>query len=133
MKNSDLILIAAAAGVLLFVVAKTGKTPLGAQTNRAHVPANALPISLGGLPGTISAMFGAGSQDYSSGQVSGIFGVSTADALDYDSTGGYLGQLGRDATDGYTPAEYGASNGAYTFGAGVEAPTLGQYMTWGKQ
>ncbi|KAI3589323.1 hypothetical protein D9X30_4906 [Cupriavidus sp. U2] len=48
MKSSDLILIAMAAGVLLFVVTKTGKTPLGAAMptpGQAGVPANAGSVS----------------------------------------------------------------------------------------
>lgn len=43
MKSSDLILIAMAAGVLLFVVSKTGKTPLGAggtTPGSTGIPAN---------------------------------------------------------------------------------------------
>ena len=54
MKYSDLTLIAMAAGVLLFVVSKTGKAaPIGAQSNagRSGVPANSAPVSEVMTPG----------------------------------------------------------------------------------
>ncbi|WP_427306607.1 hypothetical protein [Cupriavidus sp. H39] len=97
-----------------------------AQRNIAYTQAGL------GLVGTIAGMFGAGSPDaiLSGGQVSGVFGGGNSNALEYNAFNGYLGQLGMDATDGWTPAQFGSMNGAYTFGSQVEAPSLGNYMSW---
>ncbi|MGY2488515.1 hypothetical protein [Cupriavidus sp. CP313] len=97
-----------------------------AQRNIAYTQAGM------GLLGTIAGMFGAGSPDsvLSGGKVSGVFGGGNSNALEYNAFNGYLGQLGMDATDGFTPSEFGSLNGAYTFGSPVEAPSLGNYMSW---
>lgn len=96
-----------------------------AQRNIAYTQAGM------GLLGTIAGMFGAGSPDsvISGGKVSGIFGGGNSAALEYNANNGWLGWLGQDATDGYTPAEFGNLNGAYTFGSPVESPGLGNYMS----
>ncbi|WP_156173779.1 hypothetical protein [Cupriavidus basilensis] len=97
-----------------------------AQRNIAYTQAGL------GLLGTISGLFGAGSPDtvLNGGQVSGIFGGGNSAALEYNNLNGYLGQLGIDATNGFTPAEFGNLNGAYTYGSQVESPSLGQWMSW---
>ncbi|WP_404993337.1 hypothetical protein [Cupriavidus pauculus] len=137
----DLMLMAAV-GAMAFLalrsraaVAATG-VPMGtaaqlrpdytAQRNIAYTQAGV------GLLGTIAGMFGAGSPDsvISGGKVSGVFGGGNSNALEYNSFNGYLGQLGMDATDGFTPAEFGNYNGAYTFGSPIEGASLGQYMGW---
>ncbi len=96
-----------------------------AQRNIAYTQAGI------GLLGTISGLFGSGSPDnvLSGGKVSGIFGGGNSAALEYNANNGWLGWLGRDATDGFTPAEFGSLNGAYTFGSPVENPSLGNYMS----
>lgn len=96
-----------------------------AQRNIAYTQAGL------GLVGAISGLFGAGSPDsiLSGGKVSGIFGGGTSNAIEYNNLNGYIGQLGIDATDGWTPAEFGSMNGAYTFGSPVEAPSLGNWLS----
>lgn len=132
------ILLVAAVGAMAFLalrsravgaVVPTGTTTLRpdytAQRNIAYTQAGL------GLVGAISGLFGAGSPDsvLSGGKVSGIFGGGTANAIEYNNLNGYLGQLGMDATDGWTPAEFGSMNGAYTFGSPVEAPSLGNWLS----
>ncbi|WP_423197142.1 hypothetical protein DFLDMN_000718 [Cupriavidus sp. H19C3] len=99
---------------------------LTAQRNIAYTQAGI------GIVGTIAGLFGAGSPDAVIGgaPVSGLFGGGTSAALDYNANSGWLGYLGRDATDGFTPGEFGNLNGAYTFGSPVEVPTLGNFMSW---
>lgn len=107
----------------------TGTTTLRpdytAQRNIAYTQAGL------GLVGAISGLFGAGSPDsiLSGGKVSGIFGGGTSNAIEYNNLNGYIGQLGIDATNGWTPAEFGSMNGAYTFGSPVEAPSLGNWLS----
>ncbi|MBY4945078.1 hypothetical protein K6V92_00370 [Cupriavidus respiraculi] len=98
-----------------------------AQRNIAYTQAGL------GLLGTLSGLFGAGSPDavWAGGRVSGWFGGGDSNAIEYNNLNGYLGQLGIDATNGYTPAEFGNYNGAYTFGSPVEFPSLGELMGMG--
>lgn len=137
----DLMLIAAVGAMAVLAlrsraaVASTG-VPVGtaaqlrpdytAQRNIAYTQAGV------GLLGTIAGLFGAGSPDaiISGAPVSGVFGGGNSAALDYNANNGWLGWLGRDATDGFTPAEFGNLNGAYTFGSPVEGFNLGQYMSF---
>lgn len=134
----DLLMIAAVGAMALFALRSTKaraavpgtavsqlRPDYTAQRNIAYTQAGL------GLAGTIAGMFGAGSPDsvISGGKVSGVFGSGTSAALDYNATNGYIGSLGIDATNGYTPAEFGASNGAYTFGSLVESPPLGYWMS----
>lgn len=97
-----------------------------AQRNVAYTQAGL------GLLGTLANVWGSGSPDaiLSGGRVSGIFGGGNSNATEYNNLNGYIGQLGIDATDGWTPAQFGSMNGAYTFGSPVESPSLGNYMGW---
>lgn len=85
-----------------------------------------------GVVGSLLGMFGAGSPDavLSGAPVTGVFGGGLSNALEYNAQNGYIGQLGIDATDGWTPGQFGSMNGAYTFGSPVESPSLGNYMSW---
>lgn len=97
-----------------------------AQRNIAYTQAGM------GLLGTLAGMWGSGSPDnvLSGGKVSGWFGGGNSEAIEYNNQNGYIGQLGIDATDGWTTGQFGNMNGAYTFGSPVESPGLGQYMSW---
>lgn len=85
-----------------------------------------------GVVGSLLGMFGAGSPDavLSGAPVTGVFGGGLSNAIEYNNQNGFIGQLGIDATDGWTPGQFGSMNGAYTFGSPVESPSLGNYMSW---
>lgn len=84
-----------------------------------------------GLLGSILGGLGrSGSPDQAFAPVTGIFGGSLPTVLDYNASGGYLGTAMREATDGFTPAEFGRYNGAYTFGSPVEAPSADIWAQW---
>lgn len=84
----------------------------------------------GSLLGGLSNLWGAGSPDavLTGG---GLFGSSTSDVIEYSRLGGYMGQLGIDATDGWNVPEFGKYNGAYTFGSTMESPSLSEWMKFG--
>jgi len=137
------ILLLAAVGAMAFLAlrsraasAAVGGVPVGtvaqlrpdysAQRNIAYATAGA------GLLSSIIGAFRSGSPDAVIGgaPVTGIFGGGLSNALEYNAHNGFLGQLGIDATDGWTPGQFGSMNGAYTFGSPVESPSLGNYMSW---
>lgn len=86
-----------------------------------------------GMLGNLIGAFASGSPDQviSGAPVTGVFGGGLSNALEYNAQNGYIGQLGIDAMDGWTPGQFGSMNGAYTFGSSVESPSLGNYMSWG--
>lgn len=136
----DIVLLAAVAGMAFLALrsrAAMGATGMqlatAAQLRPDYTAARNIAYTQAGvgLLGTIAGMFGAGSPDATlqGGMVSGAFGGGNSLALDYNEHNGFLGWLGRDATDGFTPAEFGSTNGAYTFGSQVEPPSIGNYMS----
>ncbi|CAJ96102.1 hypothetical protein E6A55_25830 [Cupriavidus necator H16] len=115
----------AATGVPMGTAAQL-RPDYSAQRNIAYASAGA------GLVSSIIGAFRSGSPDavISGAPVTGVFGGGLSNALEYNAQNGYIGQLGIDATDGWTPGQFGSMNGAYTFGSQVESPSLGNYLGW---